>query len=340
MTRSQPPKPSPKANPKPGPKPGPEPSSQPSPDPGPDRPAQKITADAIALIGFGEAGAAFAEGWTGPDAAPLAHDILLRDPARAAAMRARMAAAGVSAHAEPAPALDRARLIFSLVTADRALEAARSAAAHLPAGAFYCDGNSCAPQTKARAAALIEAAGGRYIDMAIMAPVHPRGHATPVLIAGPHAEAALPVLRGLGMQAETTPGPVGAASAVKLVRSVMVKGLEALMAECVLTGRELGVEERVLASLEASYPGFGFRDRAAYAFDRMMVHGTRRAAEMEEAARMVAEAGLSGRMARATAAWQRAIGALDLPPGPEDAAERADRIRAALKPGATGPGVG
>jgi 3-hydroxyisobutyrate dehydrogenase-like beta-hydroxyacid dehydrogenase len=231
-----------------------------------------------------------------------------------------------------AEALRGAQLILSLVTADQALNAATEAAPHLTSGALYIDDNSCSPQTKCQAAARVEAAGGRYVDMAIMAPVHPRRHLTPVLLAGPHADAASRALASLGMRPGVAGDQVGQASTIKMVRSVMIKGIEALTAECMLAARRAGVADAVLASLQASDASTDWRARASYNLERMMVHGGRRAAEMREVARTVAELGISDRMSRATAEWQQAIGDLGLEGGEDRVEDRADRILAALDP--------
>ncbi|MCC2113418.1 MAG: NAD(P)-dependent oxidoreductase, partial [Hyphomicrobiales bacterium] len=184
-------------------------------------------------------------------------------------------------------------IVFSTVTADQALVAAEAAAPHIVAGTLYLDCNSCAPETKRRAAAVIDAARGRYVDVAVMAPVHPRLHKTPLLVSGPHAATALDALNKLDMAASIATGDVGKASSIKMIRSVMIKGLEALVVECVLAGRRAGVDEIVLDSLEATYPGFDWKRRAAYMLERVMVHGVRRAAEMREVARTVDDLGLA-----------------------------------------------
>ncbi len=276
-----------------------------------------------ALFGFGEAGQAFAQGWGGGGSA---HDLRAGDPALIEAARQWTTVL----HAAPGPALAGARAVFCLVTADQALVAARTAAPHLAEGTLWLDGNSCAPDTKRRAEAVIAAAGGRYVDLAIMAPVHPRLHRTPALLAGPHAEAALRELAGLGMDWQVAGALVGDASTIKMLRSVMVKGFEALTAECLLAARRAGVEDAVLASLQASDPGWNWPARSAYNLERAMVHGTRRAAEMREVAATLRDLGLPDRMAVATALWQDQIAALALPGGPDDLADRADRILDAL----------
>jgi 3-hydroxyisobutyrate dehydrogenase-like beta-hydroxyacid dehydrogenase len=286
----------------------------------------------IALIGFGEAAQAFLAGWgLGGGGRVRAFDVKSRDPATSAAFAARYRAAGVEGAGDPAEALDGAGLVFSLVTADQARAAAQAAAPHLGPGALWIDGNSCAPDTKRAAARAIEARGGRYVDMAIMAPVHPQRHRVPVLVSGPAAAEAAERLRGLGMVPAVGGDRVGDASTVKMLRSVMVKGLEALTAECLLAARRAGVEGAVLASLDASDPGRGWEARASYNLERMMMHGVRRAAELREVAATLRGLGMPDRLAAATAAWQDQIGGLGLDAGAAELAARADRILAALR---------
>lgn len=289
--------------------------------------AQKIT-----CIGYGEAARAFSEGWRRVCGAEIAaFDIKTDDPATRDGLLDRYKSDGAKGCQTVAEAVAAGEIIVSLVTADRALEAARRVAELPLEGRLYCDGNSCAPQTKVEAQAVIEAAGGRYVDMAVMMPVHPTGHKTPVLISG--ADNAEDALRALDMEVSRAEGPVGTASGIKLCRSIVVKGIEALCAEMLLTSRHLGVEDPVLQSLDATYPGFDWGKRSSYAFDRMMIHGARRAAEMDETAKMVAATGLPSVMAAATVEWQAKIAALGLEPGPDDGAARADAVLARLLPG-------
>ena len=276
----------------------------------------------VAFIGFGEAAEAFATGWGGKRmAVATAFDVK-----EAGLPRQRAERTGVSLHASRAEALDRAEAVFCLVTADRAVTAAEECAGLLPPGCFWLDGNSCSPGAKRRAAQVIDGGGGRYVDVAIMAPVHPKLHRTPLLIAGPHAEDAAPLLSSLDMSFEIAGAQVGDASAIKMIRSVMIKGMEALTAECLLAARRAGVDGRILTSLQASNPGIDWPKQAAYNLERMMVHGRRRAAEMREVAATLDELGLPSALAQATADWQQRIGDLELPGGSEDFAARAEAI--------------
>lgn len=262
------------------------------------RHAARVTV-AISLIGFGEAAQAFAggAGWSA-----RGYDIADRE--------ADFARFGVRATRDNAGALAGAPLVLGLVTAASALAAARDAVPHLATGALWCDMNSVAPATKRAAAAVIDAAGGRYVDCAVMAPVHPLRRDVPILLAGPHAAAGAEALAAAGFSAvSVVAGPVGSAAAIKMVRSVMVKGIEALTAECLLAAHRAGVTDEVLASL-----GPDWAAKADYNLDRMLAHGTRRADEMDEVVATLTDLGIDPLMSRGTASRQRALGAIGSPP--------------------------
>jgi 3-hydroxyisobutyrate dehydrogenase-like beta-hydroxyacid dehydrogenase len=196
-------------------------------------------------------------------------------------------------------------VIFSVVSADQALIAAQASAESIAPDALFFDMNSVAPETKRAAAAAIENAGGRYVDVAIMAPVHPARRAVPFLVSGPHAEVGASVLTGLGFaNVRVVAGDVGRASAIKMIRSVMVKGIEALTAEMMLAARAADVEGDVLASL-----GEGWAEKATYNLERMTTHGMRRAAEMEESAKTLMSLGVNPVMTRGTIIRQREMAA-------------------------------
>ncbi|MFM2300928.1 MAG: hypothetical protein RLZZ84_664 [Pseudomonadota bacterium] len=253
----------------------------------------------VALIGFGEAGSTFARAgaWHGR---ACGWDVL---PAR----RGAMAQLGVTAADSAAAALAAAPLVLSLVTADAALPAAQDYAAHLAPGALWCDCNSVAPDTKRAAAKAVEAAGGRYVDVAVLAPVNPAGLNVPLLLAGGAAPEAEARLRALGFTNVRVVGDaVGRASAIKMIRSVMVKGLEALTDEMMQAAAAAGVTDEVLASLDASEKTIPWHARAEYNLERMATHGLRRAAEMEESAKTLLSLGVPPVMTRGTVYRQRA----------------------------------
>ena len=271
----------------------------------------------VALIGFGEAGETFAAAGAWEQAARV-FDIKTGDPASAEAKHADFAAAGVEGCETLAQAVSGAPLVLSLVTADQALSVAQQAAGLMGAGALFCDLNSVAPSTKCAAAEAIEAAGGRYVDVAVMAPVNPARLNVPLLLSGAQAEEAAEMLAELGFANVRVVGDeVGRASSIKMIRSVMVKGMEALTAECVLAANAAGVLDEVLASLDASEKPRPWGERADYNLDRMLVHGVRRAAEMEEVVKTLEALGTGALLTRGTVARQRALGTLGIAPPPD-----------------------
>jgi 3-hydroxyisobutyrate dehydrogenase-like beta-hydroxyacid dehydrogenase len=274
---------------------------------------------AVAFLGFGEAAMAFA-GARGAArlGAVRGFDIKIDQPDRRAAKLADFQSCGVHAALTLGGALAGAAGVLSLVTADQALDAAFSAAPLLPPGALYFDMNSVAPDTKRAAAGAIEAAGGRYVDVAVMAPVHPARLGVPLLVSGPHAEEGAAVLQALGFaNLRVVAGPVGVASSIKMIRSVMVKGLEALTAECLLAAHVAGITDEVVASLDAGDKPKPWAEWLDYNLDRMLVHGLRRAAEMEEVVKTLQSLGTGSIMTESAVARQRAIGKLGAVPPPE-----------------------
>jgi 3-hydroxyisobutyrate dehydrogenase-like beta-hydroxyacid dehydrogenase len=263
----------------------------------------------IAFVGFGEAGQAIASGLREAGIARIAAWDILFPHSEGAALKAAGEKIGVEIAPSPAAAVNGADVVFSAVTAASSLDAARSVAGQLTGAPFYLDINSVSPGRKKDTAALL-GAGARYIDVAVIAAIHPARHQTPMLLAGAHAPTALPVLRDLGMQVSLAGDEVGAAAAIKMIRSVMIKGIEALTLECFLAAQRAGVLDAVTASLRNKYPGLDWEKIAAYNLERMASHGERRAAEMEESAATLRELGLDPLMVEATVARQREMGAI------------------------------
>ncbi len=206
------------------------------------------------------------------------------------------------------------------MTADACVRAAAAAAPGLAEGSWFFDLNSASPGHKCEAAGIVQSVGARYVEAALMSPIAPRRLQSPVLLGGPDAEAFASVAAGFGLQ-QVTPvsTEVGRAAATKLCRSVVVKGLEALLTEALLTARRLGVERDVLDSLPNILPPADWEAVAGYFISRSLEHGTRRAEEMVEAAATVAEAGLEPVMAQATVTRQRLASSSGPPPAAHSA---------------------
>ena len=264
----------------------------------------------IGLIGYGEVGRILAEELRGRGHAVSAHDLKLADDGVGAAMRSHAEALGVRLAASSAAAAAGAQLVVSAVTASQTVDAARAASAGVAPQAFFLDLNSASPGAKAEAAAVVDGAGGRYVEGAVMTSVPPYRLRVPLLLGGPHARALEPRLNAIGFVAEVASDRLGVASATKMCRSVMIKGLEAMVIESFTTARHYGVEDAVVASLHETFPGIDWQRQATYFFQRVIEHGRRRAEEMREAAQTVREAGLAPWSAGGTAERQASMAAL------------------------------
>ncbi len=259
----------------------------------------------IAIIGFGEVGGILGRDLSEAGTQVAIYDILLEQPGARPAMLAKADEAHVRAAGSLADALAGADLVISAVTAASALEAAQQAAASLVPGQFYLDLNSVSPQSKREIALHVAASGAKFVEAAVMAPILPQRLKTPVLLAGPAAREAADLLSTLRMNVQIAGEKVGAASAQKMCRSVLVKGLEALAVECLFAARRYGVENEVLASLDASYPSMGWGDHLPeYLVSRVAQHGWRRAAEMREACVALEQVGVEPLMSRSIAERQ------------------------------------
>ena len=263
----------------------------------------------ISFIGFGEAGQAIAAGLReGGIEQITAWDILFPEAA-GAKLKAAGEKAGVRLAASAADAVANADMIISAVTAASSLEAARSVEPHIAGNPYYLDINSVSPGRKQATAELLDGKA-RYVDVAVIAPIHPKRHQTPLLIAGPNAQAVAPLLEEMEMKLKIVSPEIGKAAAVKMIRSVMIKGMEALTLECYLAATRAGLLDEVLVSMKNNYPTLDFAAMGDYNIERMASHGERRAAEMEESAVTLRELGLDPLMVEGMIPRHREMGAI------------------------------
>ena len=261
----------------------------------------------IAIIGYGEVGRIFArELLARGDVELAAWDILFADPARGPALRDAASAANVTPGASAAAAAEGARLVISAVTASSAASVAKDAATYLRPGQIFFDINSASPNTKKNAAEAVNAVGATYVEGAVMAPVPGPNLKVPILAGGPGSSEAAELLNGLGFNVDAVTTEPGRASAMKLCRSIMFKGIEALIVDCAKAAKAWDVEDQVFGSLDRSFPGMDFANLAVYMASRVREHGIRRAAEMREAASMVEDLGIDPKLCQAVADAQEA----------------------------------
>ncbi len=275
----------------------------------------------IAFIGLGEAGQAMAAGLREDGVSDItAWDILFPVSSGAKLIEAANAS-GVRVASSAADAVRDADIVIAAVTAASSREAAQSVVGHLAGKPLYLDVNSVSPGRKQASATLL-GDSARYVDVAIVSAIYPARHKSPMMLAGPDAAEAEPVLAALGMKTQIVGGDIGAAAAIKMIRSVMIKGIEALTLECFLAASRSGVADQVAASLHNNYPGIDWGKMSEYNIERMISHGIRRAAEMREVAETLRELGVDPMLTTGTIERQQQLGEIGRRPAIKQAIAR------------------
>jgi 3-hydroxyisobutyrate dehydrogenase-like beta-hydroxyacid dehydrogenase len=257
----------------------------------------------IGLVGYGEVGRILAEDLRAQGLMVRAFDLKLDGP-QAAALVDHAAQFGVTLAASHADLAAGADFIVSAVTASQTVAVAQACAPALKQGAWFLDFNSASPGAKQRAAALIDGAGGRYVEGAVMTSIPPYRIKVPLLLGGAAAAELAPKISALGFAPKVASDRLGVASATKMCRSVMIKGLEAMVIESFTAARASGVEDALMASLVETFPSIDWEQQGAYFFQRVIEHGRRRSEEVREVAVTVRDVGLTPWSAQGTAERQ------------------------------------
>ena len=258
----------------------------------------------VGLVGYGEVGRILAEDLRAQGMAVSAYDLKLDKASTAAPLQQHAAPHGVALLGSSAELAAGVDLIISAVTASQTVRVAQACAGSVQPGSFFLDFNSASPGAKQRAAAAIDAAGGRYVEGAVMTSIPPYRIKVPLLLGGSHAVDLSPRINAMGFVSKVASDTLGVASATKMCRSVMIKGLEAMVIESFTTARHYGVEDAVVASLYETFPGIDWEKQAAYFFQRVIEHGRRRSEEVCEVPETVRDAGLTPWSASGTAERQ------------------------------------
>jgi 3-hydroxyisobutyrate dehydrogenase-like beta-hydroxyacid dehydrogenase len=262
----------------------------------------------IALIGFGEAGGILGHDLASRGLDVSTHDILFDAPDSREAMLAKARSFKVRAAENFADATRDAQLVISAVTASSAIGVAVDAAQLLGTGQVFLDINSVSPATKQKMANHFAKSPAHFVEAAVMAAFPPQRLKAPILLGGSHAAAAAPRLSAIGLNVSVASDRIGVASAVKMCRSMVIKGLEAITVESMLAARRYGAEDAVLKSLAATFPEMGWQEKLPdYLISRVAEHGKRRAEEMREVAQAVRDVGIDPLMAEAIAERQDAL---------------------------------
>ena len=269
----------------------------------------------VALLGFGEAGAAIGGGLAEAGADVVGYDAADPESGQGRLVQQRATAGGVELATSVEAALAGAQLAISVVVPSAARRVTEAAALALRPGQLLLDLNSVAPSLKRALAAIVEPTGAAFVEGAILAAVPPRRHQVPIVLAGPEAHRVVAILGPLGATIEVLGPEIGACAALKMQRSLVVKGIEALFVECIAGSEQYGITGRLLDSLEETFPGAGWREMATYLTSRTALHAARRSHELAEVATALSEIGVEPIMAAAIQrrlAWAAGVPVGDL----------------------------
>jgi len=258
-------------------------------------------APSFAFIGFGEAGSTVSETLRAVGVERIAtYDILFDDAKKGPPLKQRAAKLGVEACGSVADAIAGADIVFSTVVCKSSLPAADAAAKYLKPAQLYLDFNSISPGLKRRVAAAIEPSGARFVEASVMSNVPGYGHRVPMLLGGKGARDFMALVAPLGFNVKFVQEEIGLASATKMVRSIMMKGMEALYLECMRAASHFGIEQDVLDSVDESIAGRNWTQNCNRVMARTVIHAKRRADEMAQVAETLREIDIDPAMAEAT----------------------------------------
>ncbi|MFV0513797.1 MAG: DUF1932 domain-containing protein [Jhaorihella sp.] len=263
----------------------------------------------LAFLGFGEAATEFSRGLSGAGFVDLAaYDVAIHGGRGEALLRDRAAQTGTRLLTDR-EAFGEADVIFAMVQPSVAGVAAEETAPFMRPGAWYVDFSSAAPSVKQAAAGVIEAAGAGYVDAGIIGSVPTSGYRVPIIMSGIGAAGIAATFTPFGMKIDVVGTTVGAAAGIKLVRSILAKGMEALYAEALLVARRTGVSDEVLDSFCAFLDARPAHDTAGILVRSHVIHAARRADEVAMSRDMVLEAGVSPHMTDAIISVMKATAA-------------------------------
>ncbi|HWI29964.1 MAG TPA: DUF1932 domain-containing protein [Microbacterium sp.] len=245
----------------------------------------------IAILGLGEAGRVYARGLLAAGAHVCGYD-----------EHRRLGDPDLRQLTTLQEALHGADVVLSLVGGASASAVAAQALPFAGRGAVYADLNTASPQVKGEIATEAARMGVAMADVAVLAPVQRIGIRTGLLASGAGAPALADQLRPLGVPIVVLDAAAGEAARLKLLRSVFMKGLAALMIEGVGAARAIGAEQWLLDQMAGELGPDG-RDLVDRLVQGTYQHAVRREQEVRDALGVIEATGRPADMTRATLSW-------------------------------------
>ncbi len=255
----------------------------------------------LGFIGFGGAGCGLAKGLRQAGLSEVHFtDRMQETPPYAEVIRLHAAETGAVRAAGIGELVSRAEVLISCVTGAMALSVAEEAAPFLTANHLYADVNTASPRVKEGVAAVVERTGAAFVDAAMMGAIPTFLHRVPILASGSGAVRFRECMQPYGMNIRVIGTKPGQASAIKLFRSIFMKGLLSLFIETLTATHRYGVDDLVLGSVAESLDGTPFLETARVQMTKGVVNAERMAHEMEEVIATLEELGVPAGMSRAS----------------------------------------
>ncbi len=254
----------------------------------------------LGFIGFGGAGYGLAKGLLGAGLEEVhCFDRLQETHPYADVIRRHAEEIGARQAKSLVVLLSRAETVISCVTGAMAVSVARDASPNLGPGHLFIDVNTASPKVKEVAAGIVEKTGAAFVDAALMGAIPTFLHRVPVLASGGGACRFLESLQPYGMNITVIGATPGQASAIKMFRSIFMKGLLSLFLETLTATHRYGIDDRVLGSIAESLDGTPFLETARVQMTKGAVNAERMAHEMDEVIATLEELGVPAGMSKA-----------------------------------------
>jgi 3-hydroxyisobutyrate dehydrogenase-like beta-hydroxyacid dehydrogenase len=269
------------------------------------------TSPHLAFVGFGSFAASLAEGARAAGVERVS--VWVRPPvAGAEGSRQRVEASGLRPAGSLAECVRDADVVVAAVPWSAAAEIAHACAEHVPAGALYVDPAPGPPDEKRALAELLDAGGAEYVDAAVLGTVEIDGARVPLLVSGTGARRFTELGGSIGLRVTAVEGEAGRATLVKLLRSVYMKGRDALILEMLIAARRHGLEGAVLDSIGGPGETVPFPELAGRVLRSLALYSERRAEELSASGDVVEASGVDPLVTRAGAERLHSLAPLEL----------------------------
>lgn len=267
----------------------------------------------VAFLGFGELGSTLARALKERGGLRVrAWSRVPPDEPAAEALDARLRGSGAERAGSIEEAVTGAGAVLAVVPGAAAEELAHRCVPHLDRECVYADLSAATPAVKVAAAELVAARCALYADVAVLGTVAASGAAVPLLASGPGVEAFRALVEPAGLRVTALEAAAGDATLVKLLRSVYMKGRDALVLEMMVAARHHGLERVVAESIAGPGEEVPFPALAERILSALAVHAERRAHELRSAGAVVRESGVEPLVTEAGAERLARLAALGL----------------------------